>query len=117
MAAGARRKPAERPVRVKAMDRLDHKEWRRRRVKVRHMEGRTEGLEEWISSSRILAEWGQVKAIVRDEEREQRLSDLAREYDGVVEDAVDIVLQSTGEEHLHSPHDGALSIPASSVAG
>jgi hypothetical protein len=85
-------------------------------VKVRFLEGRTEGLEEWVPTSRILARWTEVRSILRDEERGQRLERLGEKTDRVTEEAIDLVLQSTGEEHLHSPYSGALSLLSSDVS-
>jgi hypothetical protein len=117
VAARARRKAAELPTRARALDKVNHKDWHKRRVKVQYLDGRIEGLEEWVPTSRILAPWSDVKAIIRDEQRGQHLLELGQEYDEVVLDAIDIVLQSTGEEDLHSPDRGALSIPGPRVAG
>jgi hypothetical protein len=109
----ARRKPGEKLMKVKALDKRGHQDWRRRRVKVRHMSPPPEGLEEWVSTGTLVAKWGEVNAMLRDETRAQGLLELAEGIDDVVEEAIDIVLQATGEESLHSPYRGTLTLAVS----
>ena len=61
VAAMARRKAAEMPFRAKVVDKLGHKDWRKRRVKVPHLEGKLAGLEQRVTSSHVLAPWSEVR--------------------------------------------------------
>lgn len=71
---------------------------RRGQVRVRHLDGELEGLEEWIKSRDMLCLWKERKAFLRDERNEdalRRVSEEARER--VEEEAISNVITATGE--------------------
>jgi len=88
----------DRPVhKVKVLAKLDDK----KRSKVQYLEGEREGLEEFLPSKQFLARWTEVKRVLRDEERLERLRLASLEgFNPVVWKAVSLVIEATGEEAI-----------------
>jgi hypothetical protein len=81
-------------LKVKLLDKIG----RKGKLKVRFEDGPHPGLEEYVSTRQIVIAWGERKALLRDEEREQRLAEYEKGRDDkAVRDAVDAVLTATGE--------------------
>ena len=78
--------------------RLLDKVGRKGKLKVRFDDGPHPGLEEYVSTRQIVTTWADRKALLRDEEREQRLAEFEKgREDKALRDAVDAVLAATGE--------------------
>lgn len=96
---------ADRPVhKVKVIAKLEE----RKRPKVRYLEGEREGLEEFVRTSQFLAKWADVKRVLRDE---AKLEKLRSANDAIVNDvvweAISAVIFSTGDDvivPMESPH-------------
>jgi hypothetical protein len=69
---------------------------RRGHVKVRYEDGPHPGLEEYVQTRQLVVPWGERKALLRDEERMERLS-RAVKRDAAREEAISSVLAASGE--------------------
>jgi len=91
---GSRGKDRSPLVRVKVLQTIS----RAGQVKVCHETGDLAGLEEFVHSREVLCRWGQRAALLRDEERMDRLRALRLErVDTVVVDAANVVFNASGE--------------------
>jgi hypothetical protein len=73
------------------------------RVKVRHLEGELEGLEELVSAAHLRCRWKDWAKVEKDEQREQRLI----EHLAAREPLEDVVLDAA-EEVLEAAHEGVV---------
>lgn len=91
-----RDKPADAPVRVRVHSKAPRGgQWR-----VEHLTGDLQGLQEWRPSRVLLCTWEELKAVLRDEQRAQRLRELEVVGDRVTCEAIDLVLRdASGEDH------------------
>lgn len=90
----------DRPVhKVKVLAKLDDK----KRSKVQYLEGERKGLEEFLPSTQFLARWAEVKRVLRDEERLEKLGSTSREgFNPVVWQTVGLVIDATGEDDMYT---------------
>lgn len=86
---------ADEPVRVRVLTKAPRGgQWR-----VEHLTGDLQGLQEWRQSRTLLCRWGDLKAVLRDEQRARRLRESSVEGDRVTCEAIDFVLRdASGEE-------------------
>lgn len=84
----------------------------RPKVKIRFEDGPYPGLEEYVLTRRLVVRWGERKAVLRDEERLQRLDEHARSAgrNGALAEAVATILASSGEPSAWAEWDG-VSMP------
>lgn len=84
----------------------------RPKVKIRFEDGPYPGLEEYVLTRRLVVPWGERKALLRDEERLQRLEEHARGVgrNAALGEAVAAVLASSGEPSAWAEWDG-VSMP------
>lgn len=81
-------------LKVKLLDKVG----RKGNVKIRFEDGPHPGLEEYVTTRQIVVPWGQRKAVLRDEESEERLNQHRRGYrDPALGEAASAVLESSGE--------------------
>ncbi len=80
----------------------------RPKVKIRFEDGPYPGLEEYVLTRRLVVPWGERKALLRDEERLQRLDEHARDVgrNAALGEAVATVLASSGEPSAWAEWDG-----------
>ena len=84
---------------------------RRGHIKIRHEEGEHPGLEEYANTRQLVVPWGEVKALLRDEERLERISETVVGRDSARQEAISTVLAASGEpsaycgEWLSMPED------------
>lgn len=83
----------------------------RGKVKVRHEDGELAGLEEFISCSNLVVPWGERKALLRDEQREQALEFHLGGRTNAVAQAASAVLESSGEPEAYVGDNGYLCMP------
>jgi hypothetical protein len=70
------------------------------KAKVRHRDGDLNGLEEWVPTRTLMCPWAEHRLFLRDESRWAALQQAAaRDHDPVVEEAVSIVFEATGDEN------------------
>ena len=83
---------------------------RRGHVKIRYEEGEHPGLEEYVQTRQLVVPWGEVRALLRDEERIERIRSAVKR-DSSRQEAVSSVLAASGEpsaycgEWLSMPED------------
>jgi hypothetical protein len=70
-----RRGPGHPLIKVKLLEKLG----RRGKLRVRFMDGPYPGLEDYVNTRQLVVPWGERRAFLRDEEREQRLEEYCRE--------------------------------------
>lgn len=71
---------------------------RKGKIRVRYEEGEYTGLDEWVRSKQIACRWAQRRNWLRDHEHKLRLDQAdAEAYDKVVYDAIDFVMEASGE--------------------
>ena len=71
---------------------------RKGKVKVRFQTGPHPGLEEYVATRQLVARWSERRAVLRDEQREQRLQEHSRRLrDPALVEAAAAVLSATGE--------------------
>jgi hypothetical protein len=94
---------------VKFVDILGDK----RKVKIRFEDGPHPGLEDYVPPRQLLTPWGQRQGLLRDEEREARLTQHAREknWDQALVEAASAILESTGEPGASADARRVRSIP------
>jgi hypothetical protein len=82
------------------------------KVKVRFEDGPHPGLEEYVRTANLIVSWGDRKAVLRDEERSQRIDDYSQRSrsDHAIVEAVGSILASSGEPSAGSAI-GGLSMP------
>jgi hypothetical protein len=72
---------------------------RARQVKVKHVSGELDGLEEWVTTRSLLCAWGERQGFLRDERLAHDLRSASDESrTAVEEEAISHVLTATGEE-------------------
>jgi hypothetical protein len=70
-------------------------------VKVRHLTEPHHGLEEFLKPAQLVAPWGDVREIIRDEGRLQRLTESIASFpDRTVQRAVETVFAATGDDSI-----------------
>src|SRR5438552_557050 len=69
---------------------------RRGHVKVRHEDEPHAGLEEYVQTRQLVVPWGEHKAVIRDEERMERIRQTVKR-DPAHEEAISTVLAASGE--------------------
>ena len=90
---------------------LIEKVGRRGHIKVRYEEGDHSGLEEYVNVRQLVVPWSEVRALLRDEERLERISAAVVERDSARQEAISTVLAASGEpsaycgEWLSMPED------------
>lgn len=83
---------------------------RRGHIKIRYEEGDHPGLEEYVQTRQLVVQWGEVRTLLRDEERLERVRSAVTR-DSAREEAVSSVLAASGEpsaycgEWLSMPED------------
>jgi hypothetical protein len=82
------------------------------KVKVRFEDGPHPGLEEYVRTANLIVSWGDRKAVLRDEERSQRIDDYSQRSrsDHAIVEAVSSILASSGEPSAGAAI-GGLSMP------
>jgi hypothetical protein len=81
-------------LKVKLIDKLGRKD----KIKIRFEDGPHPGLEDYVSTRQLVTAWADRKAVLRDEEREERLAEHEKGHgDKALRDAIDAVLAATGE--------------------
>lgn len=71
---------------------------RKGKIRVRYEEGESTGLDEWVRTKQIACRWAQRRKWLRDHEHKLRLDQAdAEAYDKVVYDAIDFVMEASGE--------------------
>jgi hypothetical protein len=81
------------------------------KVKIRFEDGLFPGLEEYVQTRQLVVPWGERQAFLKDEERLEQIKRASSEYaDRVRSDAVEAILESTGEPSAWLSRDG-LSMP------
>lgn len=82
------------------------------KIKVRYEDGEHRGLAEYVSSRNLVISWSDRAAFLRDEERALALGAHTREHgDAVVAQAVNEVLDATGELWISVDKDGYCRLP------
>jgi hypothetical protein len=82
------------------------------RVQIRFEDGEFPGLVDYGHTRQLVVPWGDRKALVRDEERMERIKTLEREgTDSAVETAIEAVLEATGESTLWVSSSGLEAAP------
>ena len=79
-------------VKVKLVEKVG----RRGHVKIRFEEGPHPGLEEYVNVRQLVVPWGERKALLRDEERMERIRQTVRR-DTARQEAISSVLEASGE--------------------
>jgi hypothetical protein len=81
-------------------------------VKIRFEDGPHPGLEEYVRTANLIVSWGDRKAVLRDEERSQRIVEHSKRSrsDHAIVEAVSSILESSGEPSAGATTDG-LSMP------
>jgi hypothetical protein len=70
------------------------------KAKVRHRDGELDGLEEWVPTRTLMCPWAERSPFLHDESRWAALQQAAaRDHDPVVEEAISIVFEATGDEN------------------
>ena len=87
------------------------------KVKIRFEDGPHPGLEEYVRTANIIVSWGDRKAVLRDEERSQRIDEYAQRSssDHAIVEAVSSILESSGEPSAGAAI-GGLSMPEAELA-
>jgi hypothetical protein len=85
------------------------------RIKIRFEDGPFPGLEDYAHTRQLVIPWGERKAFLRDEERQERIKVAERKgVDSAVSTAIEAVLEATGEPSLWLSGNG-LAAPAEAV--
>jgi hypothetical protein len=90
---------------------LVEKVGRRGHIKIRYEEGDHPGLEEYVNVRQLVVPWSEVRALLRDEERLERISEAVVGRDSARQEAISTVLAASGEpsaycgEWLSMPED------------
>lgn len=72
---------------------------RTKKLRVKHVSEPHAGMEEFIAQRQVIVAWKERRAYLRDEERLARVREQSIEYgDGVIVEAVRVVLEATGED-------------------
>ncbi|MGE3075144.1 MAG: hypothetical protein AB7N24_15425 [Dehalococcoidia bacterium] len=101
----------ERLHRVVVVEKLD----RNKQVKVRHLEGEQEGMEEFISFRNVVVAWKARKRFLRNEEKLRTIRELSSGADPVVREAVQAVFGAAGEHSAFVHSDGHFSADVAAV--
>lgn len=82
------------------------------KVKIRFEDGPHPGLEEYVRSANLIVSWGDRRAVLRDEERSQRIDEYSQRSrsDHAIVEAVSSILASSGEPSAGAAISG-LSMP------
>lgn len=74
----------------------------KKRSKVQYLEAEREGLEEFLRSRHFLGRWKDIRAILRDEERMERLRSISKdEFNPIVWEAIRFVIEAMGDSYVH----------------
>jgi uncharacterized protein (UPF0335 family) len=85
------------------------------KVQVRFEDGPFPGLEEYVHTRQLVVPWGERQAFIRDEERLEQIKKAAAAYgDKARSDAVEAILESTGESSAWLSGNG-LSMPRDAI--
>ena len=85
------------------------------KVQVRFEDGPFPGLEEYVHTRQLVVPWGERQAFIRDEERLEQIKKAAAAYgDKARNDAVEAILESTGESSAWLSGKG-LSMPRDAI--
>lgn len=92
-----RDKPRTPGTPVRPVEVLQHGPPRSQRVRVRWIDGEYDGLDEWVSATRLVCLWDNVDLFQRDERNLTELRTSVAEYDELLVDAADFVLDTVLE--------------------
>lgn len=104
---GARQNPQGKSsfFRVRALEKVHRRG--SNHVRVRHLDEPHQGLEEYLKPSQLVAPWDEVRLIVRDEERLERLTTaISRLPDRTIERAVETVFAAAGDGDIYCRRNG-----------
>jgi hypothetical protein len=87
------------------------------KVKIRFEDGPHPGLEEYVRTAHLIVSWADRKAVLRDEERSQRIDEYSRgsHADHAIVEAVSSILASSGEPSAGAGVSG-LTMPEQEIA-
>lgn len=97
--------------RVVVIEKLD----RNKQVKVRHLEGEQDGMEEFVAFRNIVVLWKGRKRFLRNEEKLRTIRELSSGADPVVREAVQAVFGAAGEHSAFVHSDGHFSADVAAV--
>lgn len=88
---------------------------RNKHVKVRHVDGESEGMEEFFPFRNVAVPWNRRQQFLRNEESLRVIRELSADVDPVTKEAVESVFGAAGEHSAFVHGDGHFSADAEAV--